>query len=66
MFQFKVVEIIDNPDGSANVIFEIDHSIKEQVKQFYGWKRWSSKKFEQLFIEGLYNYIKERSNDGSI
>ena len=63
MFQFKIVEIIDNPDGSANIIFEIDDSIKEQIKQFYGWKRWSSKKFEQLFIEGLQNYIKSKNNN---
>ena len=64
MSQFKiyVADVIDNADGTAKFILEFDDSTKEGIKQLYGWKRWSSKKFEQLFIEGLHNYIKSKNN----
>lgn len=70
-FKFDVIEVIDQPDGTAKVILEFDDETKESIKQIYGWKRWSDKKFQKLFNTAIYNYLesqkqKEGSNDGNI
>lgn len=73
MSQFKihVADVIDQPDGTAKVILEFDDETKKSIKQTYGWKRWSDKKFQKLFIDAIYNYLesqkhKEDRNDGNI
>ena len=39
----KVVEIIDNPDGSADVIFEVTNEFKKEFKDTFGLKRFMEK-----------------------
>jgi len=65
-FNLKVIDIVDKEDGTAFVTFEFDDDTKNFIKNIYGWKRWSSKKFEQVLLQAMHNYIKEGSNDGSI
>ncbi len=68
-YQIKVVEIIDNPDGSAKVIFDIEDGFEEEIMQMQGWDKWEQERFEQLFITALKNYIevyKGNQNDGNI
>ena len=64
VFKFDVIDVIDQPDGSAKVILEFDDETKESIKQTYGWKRWNTKKFEKLLIEAIRNYI-DYKNDNS-
>ena len=68
-YQVKVVDIIDNPDGSAKVIFDIEDGFEEEIMQMQGWDKWEQERFEQLFITALKNYIevyKGNQNDGNI
>lgn len=68
--KFHVVNIEEQPDGSSKVILEFDDHTKKTIMQLYGWKRWNTKKFQQLFKKAIHNYIeyneKEGSNDGNI
>ena len=68
-FKLTVIDIVDQPDGTALVTFDINKETREFIKQTYGWKRWNTKKFQQLFIQAIENYVafkKEGPNDGSI
>lgn len=56
-FKFTITDIIDQPDGSALVVFDFDKKSREQIKQLYGWKRWNRKKFQQLFITAIDSYV---------
>lgn len=55
-FKFTITDIIDQPDGSALVVFDFDKKSREQIKQLYGWKRWNTKKFQQLIITAIDSY----------
>jgi hypothetical protein len=57
-FSLKVVDVVDQPDGSALVTFDIDKEAREFIKNLYGWKRWSSKKFQQVLLQAIDNYVK--------
>lgn len=70
-FKFDVIDVIEQPDGTAKVILEFDDETKNAIKQTYGWKRWNNKKFEKLIIDAIYNYVEsqkqnEGPNDGNI
>jgi hypothetical protein len=56
-YSVKVAEIIDNPDGSAKVIFDIEEGFEEEIIKMHGWEKWEQEKFEQLFISALRNYL---------
>lgn len=69
--KLDVIDVIDQPDGTAKVILEFDDETKNAIKQMYGWKRWNTKKFEKLLITAIYNYVeskkqKEGPNYGNI
>lgn len=53
MYNLKVVDVIDQSDGSAIVNLDIPEEAKKFIMETYGWKRWSAKKFQKLFIEAL-------------
>ena len=61
-FEIKVIDIIDQPDGSALVNLDISQDTKNLIKKSYGWKRWDAKKFEKLFIDGLMNLVSKVKN----
>lgn len=60
----EVINIIDNPDGSANLELEYDKKLETFIKKFYNRKRFSKKLLQKFVIEGLQNYLnKEDKND---
>ena len=56
-YRIKVADIIDNPDGSAKVIFDIEDGFEEEIIKMHGWEKWEQEKFEQLFISALRKYL---------
>ena len=62
-FSLKVLDIVDQPDGSALVTFDINKQTREFIKQTYGWKRWNSKKFQQLLIQAIQNYVDYKNDN---
>lgn len=68
-FKVKVADIIDNPDGSAKVIFDVEDGFEQEIMKVQGWEKWDQEKFEQLFITALKEYIEYQEgkrNDGNI
>ena len=61
----KVVEIIDNPDGSADVIFEVTNEFKKEFKDTFGLKRFSQKAFQKFVLDALDNMIKQHDTHNS-
>lgn len=62
-FKVKVTDIIDNPDGSAKVIFDIEDGFEQEIIEMQGWEKWEQEKFEELFINALKEYTKKYVND---
>lgn len=64
--QIKVTDVIDNPDGTATIYFDVSEEIKNQIKETMGWERWSDKKFNELVINSLdyyAEYIKQTKSE---
>ena len=57
--KLEVVEIIDNPDGTAELVFELEDEFREWFKKSFGLKRWSDKRFQKVLIEAITAGIKE-------
>lgn len=53
--KIKVVELVENPDGSAKVIFEADNDFKKCFKEYYGLKRWSQRRFDLFLQDAIEN-----------
>ena len=53
-----VKEVIDNPDGSATVVFEADKDFRNGFKDYYGLKRWSQKRFDKFMCEAIESSVK--------
>ena len=51
--QIKIIEIKDNDNGTCSIIYEIPKDLRDYFKGYFGWKRWSSKKFNEFFLEAL-------------
>ncbi|MHA2427143.1 MAG: hypothetical protein ACXADB_03835 [Candidatus Hermodarchaeia archaeon] len=49
----RVVEIVENEDGSANLILEISDEFKRWFKDTQGLKRFSQKRLEKFVIKAL-------------
>lgn len=49
----KIIEIKENGDGTCTIVYEVPNDLKDYFKQYFGWKRWSSKKFNEFFLEAL-------------
>lgn len=68
-FKVKVADIIDNPDGSAKVILDIEDGFEQEIIKMQGWEKWEQEKFEELFINALKEYTKYQEgnkNDGNV
>lgn len=61
-----VIEVKDNNDGTCTLNLEIPDDLKENLKQSLGWKRWSSKKFNQFFLEALTKHAKDMEGESRI
>jgi len=51
--KIKCVDVQEQPDGSAKVIFEADEEFKEWFKSKYNLKRWSEKRFNKFLQEAI-------------
>jgi hypothetical protein len=61
----KCIDVQEQEDGSAKVIFEADDEFKEGFKQYHGLKKWSQKKFDEFLQDAINNMArlsKEESN----
>ena len=61
--QIKVLEVVDNPDGTCTIHFDVSNEMMTTIKEAMGWKRWSDKKFNQLVIESLERFAAEVKHD---
>lgn len=53
-----VKEVIDNPDGSATVVFEADKDFRKGFKEYFGLRRWSQKRFDKFMNEAIESSVK--------
>lgn len=53
-----IIEVKENGDGTCTLELEVPDNLKQSLKQSLGWKRWSSKKFNQFFLEALTKHAK--------
>lgn len=49
----NILNIVDNNNGTSTLTYEVPHNIKEYFKNHFGWKRWSSRKFNEFFLRTL-------------
>ena len=57
--RLEITDVIDNPDGTSTLVFELEDEFKEWFKKSFGLKRWSDKRFEKELIESLDLYLKK-------
>lgn len=63
--KIKVVDIIDNEDGTSSVTFEADDEFKDWFKKKYNLKKWSQKRFNEFLqdaIDHMTIQFKEQQN----
>jgi hypothetical protein len=51
--KIKCLDVQEQPDGSAKVIFEADEEFKQWFKDKYNLKRWSEKRFNKFLQEAI-------------
>jgi len=49
----KVTEIIDNPDGTATIHFDVADDFKENLVKAMGWEDWTDEVFNKMVLEAL-------------
>lgn len=49
----KVLEVVDNPDGTATIHFDVSEDFQANLVKEMGWSEWSQEKFEKLVLEAL-------------
>lgn len=59
----KITEIIDNPDGTCNIEFDIDDKFKKNIIEKFNWGEWSDEKFQKLVLEALELAVKNKPVD---
>ena len=53
------IEIVENEDGSADLVLEVSEKFVAWFKEMQGLKRWSQKRFEKWVHEGIAQYLRE-------
>ena len=49
----KVTEVIDNPDGTATIHFDVADDFKENLVKAMGWEDWTDEAFNKMVLEAL-------------
>jgi DNA-binding IscR family transcriptional regulator len=57
--KIKVVDIVDNLDGSCSVTFEADEQFKKWFKKTNNLKKWSQRRFN-TFIQNAIDHMAAR------
>jgi len=58
----KVIDVVDNEDGSANVNLELSDEFIELFCELEGLTEFSKEKFDAWFIEALSEAVKKENN----
>ena len=49
----KVTEIIDNPDGTVTIHFDVAEDFKQNLIKAMGWEEWTDEAFNKMVLEAL-------------
>ena len=60
----KVLEVVDNPDDSATIHFEVSDEFQVNLVREMGWPEWSQERFEKLVLEALERAATTKLVDG--
>lgn len=55
-----VDEIIDNPDGTADVRMTIPEETQKAIMEKYGWAEWKEEEFQKLALDALRRAAEEK------
>ena len=58
----KVVEIKDNKDGSANVVFDVDQAFIKNYNQLFHLAEWDQKHFENTLEKTMRDLINKQES----
>jgi len=59
----KVLEVVDNPDGTSTIHFDVSEDFQANLVREMGWPEWSQERFEKLVLEALENAVKDKLVD---
>lgn len=59
----KVLEVVDNPDGTATIHLDVSEEFQANLVREMGWPEWSQERFEKLVLEALEKAVKNRPVD---
>ena len=59
----KILDIVDNPDGTATIHFDVSDEFKEELIKKMNWPEWSEEKFQKFVLEALENAVKNKPVD---
>mgnify|MGYP003332028411 FL=1 len=59
----KVLDIVDQQDGTARISFDLSKEFRKQYKDSFGLKKWSDKHFEKTIAQALYEYVNKVKSD---
>jgi|688.fasta_scaffold113301_3 hypothetical protein len=51
--QVKVVEVIENPDGSARLLLEFDDETKQFLMNLWGISEWDEERAQVEFLDAI-------------
>jgi hypothetical protein len=59
----KVLDIVDQKDGTARVSFDLSLEFRKKYKESFGLKKWSDKHFEKTIAQALEEYLNKVKTD---
>jgi hypothetical protein len=60
--QIKIAEIVENPDGSAQLILEFDEETKQFLMNTWGVTEWDEARASAELTEAISRAMKEEEN----
>ena len=49
----KAIDVIDNEDGSANLVFDVDSSFIDFYKKLYNLEEWDQDHFQNTILKAI-------------
>ncbi len=62
----KVIEVIENDDGTAQVILEFDDSTKEFLMKTWNVTEWSDDIAQKELLAAIRNYVNAKQTDPDV
>lgn len=64
--KITVLEVKDNDDGTANVVFDLSDEFMEKFIKFYSLNEWNDEYFNKFVVDALTEYaLKKELEDGN-